>query len=258
MPWFSASSTAFSVTTWRSIRASVSCSSRTRRASRTVSCRCCVLLGHDALEHALEIDVHLLHAEVGEDLHRHGLLLDVQLDHAVLQLAGFQAGLHLVAACAGWRSFSSAFSGSQLPDCGSSRSSSRSVTRSLACVSTSVRCSWRDHADGDLGQVADHAFHVAAVVADLGVLGGLDLEERGADELGQPAGDLGFADAGGADHDDVLGRHVLAQLGGQLLPPPAIADGHGHGPLGRVLADDVAVQLLHDLPRRQVCHDNLQ
>ena len=111
-----------------------------------------------------------------------------------------------------------------------------------------------DHADGDVGQVADHAFDVAADVADLGVLGGLDLEERGADELGQPAGDLGLADAGGADHDDVLGRDVLAHLGRQLLPPPAIADGDGHGPLGGVLADDVFIQFGDDLTGCQVSH----
>ena len=64
-------------------------------------------------------------------------------------------------------------------------------------------------------QVADHALDVAAVVADLGVLGRLDLDERGAGELGQPAGDLGLADAGRADHEDVLGRHFLPQLVGQ-------------------------------------------
>ena len=40
----------------------------------------------------------------------------------------------------------------------------------------------------------------------------------------------------------------------ELLPPPAVADGDGHGPLGVVLADDVPVQLGHDLPRRQVAH----
>ena len=111
-----------------------------------------------------------------------------------------------------------------------------------------------DQADGGLGQVADHALDVAADVADLGVLGRLDLEERGADELGEPAGDLGFADAGGADQDDVLGRDVLAQLGGQLLPPPAVADGDGDGLLGGVLADDVPVQLGDDLPGGQVGH----
>src|SRR5262249_12634571 len=109
-----------------------------------------------------------------------------------------------------------------------------------------------DHADGGLRQVADHAFDVAADVADLGVLGRLDLEERGADELRQPAGDLGLADAGGADHDDVLGDDVLAQLGRQLLAAPAVAYGNRHRPLGGVLSDDVAVQLLDNLTRRHL------
>ena len=94
------------------------------------------------------------------------------------------------------------------------------------------------------------------MVADFGVFGRLDLEERRADELGEPAGDLGFADAGRADHDDVLRRDVLAQFRRQLLATPAIADGDGDGALGGVLADDVAVQFFHDLPRRQISHDN--
>ena len=84
MPWFSTSSTAFSLTAWRSIRASVSCSSRTLAGLLDGDLALLILLGHDLLEHVLEIDVHLLHADVGEDLHRHGLLLDVQLDHAGL------------------------------------------------------------------------------------------------------------------------------------------------------------------------------
>ena len=247
MPWFSTSSTAFSLTIWRSISASVSCSSRMRAGLLDRHLPLLGLLGHDALEHALEVDVHLLHAEVGEDLHRHGLLLDVQLDHAVFQLAGLEAGLHLVAGPLPAFVLLGVLRRPRRRTLGRSRSSSRSVTRSLACGLDDGALLLADHADGDLGQVADHALDVAAEVADLGVLGGLDLEERSADELGQPAGDLGFADAGGADHDDVLGRDVLAQLRRQLLPPPAIADGDGHGPLGGVLADDVAVQFLHDL-----------
>ena len=66
--------------------------------------------------------------------------------------------------------------------------------------------------DGELGQVADHRLDVAADVADLGVLGGLDLEERRLGELGQPAGDLGLPHPGGPDHDDVLRRDLVAQL----------------------------------------------
>ena len=71
-----------------------------------------------------------------------------------------------------------------------------------------------DHANGHLGQIANHALHVAAVVADLGVLRGLDFEERRADELRQPPGDFSFAHAGRPDHDDVLGRDVLRSSSG--------------------------------------------
>ena len=67
-----------------------------------------------------------------------------------------------------------------------------------------------DQVDGDAHQVADDRFHVAADVADLGELGGLDLEEGRPGELGQAAGDLGLADAGGADHQDVLGHDLVA------------------------------------------------
>ena len=111
-----------------------------------------------------------------------------------------------------------------------------------------------NHANGDLRQIADHALHVAAVVAHFGVLGRLHFKEWRADQLGQPSGDLSFADARRSDHNDVLGGDVFAQVFGQLLPPPAIANGHRYRPLGRILPDDVPVQLLDDLPRRQFSH----
>ena len=118
-------------------------------------------------------------------------------------------------------------------------------------------------ADGVLDQLADHALDVAAVVADLGVLRRFDLDERRAGQLRQPAGDLGLADAGRADHQDVLGRDLAAHLVRQLLPPPAIAHGDRHGPLGVGLADDVAIELGDDLRgasgrARQLLHDNVR
>jgi hypothetical protein len=39
----------------------------------------------------------------------------------------------------------------------------------------------------------------------------------------EATGDFRFADAGGADHQDVLGVDLIAQAIGQLLAPPAIA-----------------------------------
>ncbi len=98
------------------------------------------------------------------------------------------------------------------------------------------------HVDGDFDQVADHRLDVAADVADLGELRGLDLQERRIGQLGQAAGDFGFAHAGRADHDDVLGDDFFGQFRRQLLPAHAIAQGDGHGALGVMLADHVLVQ----------------
>ena len=66
-----------------------------------------------------------------------------------------------------------------------------------------------------------------------------------------------------APDDDVVGvgsggsyalaaaRALVAQLGRQLLAPPAVAQRHRDCALGGALADDVAVELGHDLARGQ-------
>ena len=132
---------------------------------------------------------------------------------------------------------------------GTSRSSSRSVTRSLRLRLHLHAHLLLDQPDAGFGEIADDALHVAADVADLGELGGLDLDERSTDQLRQPAGDLGFADAGGADEDDVLRGDVGAQFGGELLPPPAVADRDRDRLLRGVLPDDVLVEFGNDLSR---------
>src|SRR5690606_17893206 len=73
------------------------------------------------------------------------------------------------------------------------------------------------------------------------------LDERGLGEPRQPARNLGLADAGRPDHQDVLGADLAAQLGRQLLAAPAIAQRHGDGTLGILLAHDVAVEFADDL-----------
>src|SRR5947208_1368861 len=103
------------------------------------------------------------------------------------------------------------------------------------------------HVDAQLGEVADHRFDIATHIADFGVLGGFDLDERRLSKLGEPSRDLGFADAGGTDHDDVLRRDLVAELGRQVLAPPPVAQGDGHRALGLALADDVAIELQDDL-----------
>jgi hypothetical protein len=110
------------------------------------------------------------------------------------------------------------------------------------------------HQDRRVHQVAHDLLHVAADIAHLGELGGLHLQERRAGKLGQAAADFGLADPGGPDHQDVLGVHLIAQIVAQLPPPPAIAERHGHGTLGILLADDETVELGDDLAGGQLGH----
>ena len=70
--------------------------------------------------------------------------------------------------------------------------------------------------DGDLDQVAHDGIHVAADIADLGELRRLDLDEGRVGEPRQTTRDLRLADAGGADHEDVLRRDLGAQRLGHL------------------------------------------
>ena len=99
----------------------------------------------------------------------------------------------------------------------------------------------------ELDQVADDRLDVATDVPDLGELRRLDLGERRLRELGEAARDLGLPDPGGADHDDVLRRDLVAQLGRHVEPAPAVAERDRDRTLRRTLADDVAVELRDDL-----------
>ena len=103
--------------------------------------------------------------------------------------------------------------------------------------------------DRGLGEVADDRVDVATDVADFGELGCFDLDEWRIGELGEAARDLGLADAGRADHQDVLGRDFLAQRLGDLLPAPAVAQRDRDGALGRMLPDNVLVELVDDFLR---------
>src|SRR6185437_11947320 len=105
------------------------------------------------------------------------------------------------------------------------------------------------HVDRALDEIAHHRLDVAADVADLGELGGLDLYERRAGELGETPRDLGLADAGRPDEDDVVGRDLLADRLGRALAAPPVAEGDGDGLLRLGLADDVAIELGGDLAR---------
>ena len=135
-----------------------------------------------------------------------------------------------------------------------SASTTRSSAASWARACTSLRRSFARLGDADLDEIAHDLLDVAADIADLGELGRLDLEEGRAGELGEPARNLGLADAGRADHQDVLRQHLLAQLLVELQAPPAVAQRDRDRALGIGLADDEAVELGDDFARGKVGH----
>ena len=110
------------------------------------------------------------------------------------------------------------------------------------------------HDQGAFDQIAHDLIDVAADIADLGELGGLDLEEGRTGKPRQTPGDLGLAHARRADHQDVLGRDLVAQIVRHALAAPAVTQGHGDGALGVVLTDDEAVQFRNDFAGRQISH----
>ena len=103
-----------------------------------------------------------------------------------------------------------------------------------------------DHVDRQFRQVPHHRFHVASHVAHFREFAGFDFEKRRLRQPRQSACDLGFAHAGGADHDDILGGDLIAEMIRDLLAAPAVAQGDGHHAFGFLLTDDVFVQLAHD------------
>ena len=107
------------------------------------------------------------------------------------------------------------------------------------------------HIDRQLRQVAHHRLDVAADIADFSELRRLDLDERRLGQPREPPRNLGLADAGRPNHQNVLGHDVFGELGRKLLPAHAVAQRDGNRALRVLLADDVLVELGDDLTRRQ-------
>ncbi len=171
-------------------------------------------------------------------------LLDVDLHHAVVELAGAQLLAKLFARALG------AFGGLGLR--GHQQIEQAFFGVALGALAHFVEALFANHVDGDFDQIANHRLDVAADVADFGELARLHFEKRRIGELRQAAREFGFADAGGADHEDVFRHHLLGHFGVELLAADAIAQRDGDGALGVGLADDVLVELADDFARRQL------
>ena len=162
--------------------------------------------------HVLEVHVELFHSSRSEDLEPGvGRRLGLDLHHPVFELACLELAAHRLATPLPRRGLLGPGLGGKLRDPsldllrGEQQVEQTLLGRLLRPRPHLLASLLPDHLDGDLDQVADHRLDVAADVADLGELRRLDLEERRTCETGQTPGDLGLADTGGPDHQDVLG-----------------------------------------------------
>ncbi len=110
------------------------------------------------------------------------------------------------------------------------------------------------HLDGDVHQIADDAVDFAPDVSHLGEFRRLDLDKRRPCQFRQASGDLGLADTGRTDHQDILRRDFAAKWLVDLHTSPAIAKGDRDSAFGVILADDVLVQFLDDFSGGHLGH----
>ena len=94
-------------------------------------------------------------------------------------------------------------------------------------------------------KVAHEVLDIAADVACLGKLGGIGLDERHTDQLGDAADEVGFTNAGRPHQHDVLLGVVALFFSVERLAHGVvvIAQRHAQHLLGFVLLDDVAVEM---------------
>ena len=207
----------------------------------------------DVLEHALELAGKLFHARRREDFGAHPGHSHLDLDFLVVQLtfaqllAEFLAGGVVFGRCVGAEPHRRPGRRQQNVEDTVLGGIHRAVAHFPGGL-LAVRF------DGDFDEIANDRVHIASNIAHLGELGGLDLDEGRVGQTGQTTGDLGLADAGRADHQDVLGGDFALQRLGHLGAPPAVAQCDRNGLLGLALTDDMFVEFRDDLGRRHLGH----
>src|SRR3569623_1088247 len=203
------------------------------------------------LKQALQLGGHFLHAGRRHDLHAHRRNTDLDLDLLVVELTLTQLFAEDLARSRLLGGLARAEAAAQPRQQRLEHTLLRRVLGARAHLGERLFARQRDR---DVDEIAHDGFDTAADVTDLGELGRLDLDEGRIGELGEPPRDLGLADAGGADHQDVFRRDLVAQLLVDLRTPPAVAQRDRDRALGLGLTDDVFVELLHDLSGGHIGH----
>ena len=204
-------------------------------------------------QHVLDVDVDLLDRGPGDDLERR----QAPLRYVNLDLAIVETPIGQLSAQPGSRPLMLLTCRARivLPDRGRQRRQQQ-IEQPLLGVLAGLHTHLDQpliahHVHREPDEVAHHRLDVTAHVADLGELRCLDLDERRLRQPREPPGDLGLSDTGGADHQDVLWRHLLGQIRRQLLTPHPVAQRNRDGALRLRLRDDELVELSDDLPGGQ-------
>lgn len=212
--------------------------------------------GCQSFHQPLEILVELIRADGSHQPDRRRFGLRTDFDHPIVQLT--RAKLHTDFFAAAVASFGRIALRIGVPLIerrgGEQRVDQLLFGKPLRLRPNDFRLLLAHHVDRQFHKIADHAFHVATVIAHLRILRGLHFDKRGVDQVGQATRDFRFADAGGAHEDHVARPDFVAQVIGKLQAPPTIAYGDGRGPFGRLLTDNVLVQGLDDLLWCQFVH----
>ncbi len=197
----------------------------------------------EAGDDIFEIDIHLFDVAVGGDLERWATFFDVDFDLTIVKLAGAEFFAKLFATTLNtlclfrhrWQEqFEEAIFGEL-----------------LGAVGDLIEALFADHIDGDIDEIANHGFDIAADVTDFGELAGFYFEERRIGEFGEAAGDFGFANAGGPNHENVFGHDLFGHFGVELLTADAIAESDGNGAFGVGLTDNVLIEFSDNFARSE-------
>ena len=204
-------------------------------------------------EHALELAGHFLETGRGHDLDARDGIGHLDLDLAIIQFAFAQ---FLAEDLPGGRIGALLVRRAVLNAAGRRQQGVEDAVLGgvLGDMLHFAHLFFAQHLHRHVDQVANDGVHIAAHIANLRELGGLDLDEGRIGESGQTARDLGLADAGRADHENVLGGDLRTNALVELHAAPAIAQGDGHSALGGVLANDVTVQFGRDFSRGHAGH----
>src|ERR1700688_1178385 len=228
-------------------------------------------LAEDVRQHVLQIDVHLFDALIGDDLEgRKITLASFNFDGAVVEFAFSQLLPQFLSRAPG--RFSE--SGIAVDDNSAGVGGNATIGRTrrswrqknieqtffrvqFGLIRDVLKFFFPNHFNGDLDQIANHGFHIASHVADLGELRSFNFKEWGVRELSQSPGDFGFADAGGPDHQDILRHHLFSHLGREFLPAHTVAQSNSDGALCVFLSDNVLVELGNDFAWGQLVERDL-